>query len=263
MAADTKLQWNFNIRPLISDIMGIYNALSAHEKRLNDLIARVGKPQLRHFAYRWDEFKDNKTVYESETHYMYRVGDGIPSGFVQHTQATIDRFVSHSPSVFHCQIEYNYNFTQYQLEHARILSLLDAFGVNLNPAIIWNAIPWSFVVDWLVGVGRYLDQWKISNMKPTINIRRSLWSVKRERTVHTAVRLTHSAPYSAYNNMGKQQPVVTETAYLRRVDLPTEASLITSGLTPGEFSLGAALVVSQRRRPKGKLGVNLPTTRAR
>jgi hypothetical protein len=38
---------------------------------------------------------------------------------------------------------------------------LDLFGANLNPAIVWNAIPFSFVVDWFLKVGDYFDKMEV------------------------------------------------------------------------------------------------------
>jgi len=37
------------------------------------------------------------------------------------------------------------------------MCLLDAFSVNLNPVQFWNAIPFSFIVDWVVDVSGFLE----------------------------------------------------------------------------------------------------------
>jgi hypothetical protein len=39
-------------------------------------------------------------------------------------------------------------------------SLLTITGVELNPAILWDAIPFSFVVDWFGNVGNFLEQYR-------------------------------------------------------------------------------------------------------
>jgi hypothetical protein len=243
-SSDGYLQTKFNILPLLSDITGIHTALSRIEKRINDLITRSGCVQHRHFAYSWHEFDDVNDEL-SDAYWPVSLSD-IQRQFVAYF---LHRRVSHDASVFHAEIEFNYNFTQYQVEHARLLGLLDAFGVNLNPSIIWNAIPWSFVVDWVIGVGRWLDQFKVLNMEPKINIRRYLWSVKRSRTIFvdrsyasgdSRVPLSGIVPMSA----------TRETAYRRYVTMPSLGSILSSGLSPTEFSLGAALVIGRRRIPK-------------
>jgi hypothetical protein len=123
-----------------------------------------------------------------------------------------------------------------------MLAMLDALGVNLNPAIIWNAIPWSFVVDWVVGVGRWLDQFKSRNLEPVCLIHRYLYSVRIQRSTMCfsnilPTTLGHS-PWGG-NYLAAQH---TEIAYRRSPGMPDLYRAIeTSGLNPKEFSLGSAL----------------------
>jgi hypothetical protein len=250
--ADVYLQYKFNIAPLLSDISGIYRSLADTERRINDLVNRSGRVRISHFTRSLTE----SDVPESSTG---RLSCGVVKGYpslVGEAQiwSNIEerRYTSIDPATFHVQVQYNYNYTGYQVEHARLLATLDALGVNLDPSIIWNAIPWSFVVDWVFGVGRYLDSIKVGNMDPKINILQCLWSYKRSRRI-----LVTGTVYSA-ENLGEPpsltshfvRPVVVESAYRRQVFSPSGSSIESSGLTPTEFSLGAALVLSQRRRPK-------------
>lgn len=243
--AGNYLQYKFNFSPLVSDIRGIYNALKTCERRVNDLVARSGRPQSRHFAFNWDEFENPEP--ELEQVYLH---NQVP--FISYYM-NWRRFVTHRPTSFHAQIQYNFNYTAYQAEHARLLGLLDILGVNLNPRIIWNAIPWSFVADWVIGVGRFLDQFAIANMKPQINIHRYLWSVKRERTIQVTRRSTwfpdiYSDVTTDYTEV--PLPTITETAYRRDVGMPSASSIISSGINSQEFTLGAALILSRRRRSR-------------
>jgi len=244
VGSDLYLQWKFNIATLLSDICSLRTALSRYEKRLNDLVARQGRPMSRHFVWIWNEYVDSSSKKSG-----YILNDGQ---FVDHpVQAALEclRQTRHSPSVFHAQLQYNYNYTQYQLEHARVLALLDALGLNLNPAIIWNAIPWSFVVDWVFGVSRWLNTLRTSNMKPVINIHRYLWSIKRARSIELTVH-QYSNPWNALvGSIGScPMPVIFETAYRRQVEMPSSSSIQSSGLNLNEFSLGAALILSRKRR---------------
>jgi len=248
--ADGYLQAQFNILPLLSDISGLRAALSRSERRINDLVNRSGRPQRRHFAYNWVEYTDSYERKGVNATIRPLVGPEVSHN---RTQLYADRYVYNSSSIFHAEVEFNFNFTQYQLEHARALALLDAVGVNFNPAIIWNAIPWSFVVDWVAGVGRWLSQFTIAQMEPKINVRRYLWSVKRERRILVTRKLSWPVGFSPVPNITSVEvplPMITETAYRRQVESLTSSSIILSGLSSKEFSLGAALVVSQRRRRK-------------
>lgn len=243
LGAQTQLQYEFAFAPLVSDIVGIYQAVSRHERKMNAFISRAGRRQRKHFTVSWPEhiYDDAET---SETGWAL---DTFFGTFPQTEDFRCIRYVDSSPTVFHAEIEYNFNYTQYQVQHAAVLSLLDALGVNLNPAIIWNAIPWSFVVDWVISVGKYLDNFKRDFTEPQINITRYLWSAKRRRTI-TVAKI--SKPLGPYGSLPQTvyMPAVEETAYRRDVGLPAMSSIELSGLTAKQVSLGAALVVAQRRR---------------
>lgn len=48
--------------------------------------------------------------------------------------------------------------------------LLSVNGIELNPGILWDAIPFSFVVDWFTNVGDILEQYKHSALELPIKI---------------------------------------------------------------------------------------------
>jgi hypothetical protein len=241
--SDAYLSLEFGIKPLLSDIRGIYLSLVRLERRMNALISREGRLQTRHFGWVYNEYPDT----DSPVHEYV----GWPASVVMPGQLdtwAVNRSVRYSPSIFHAEIQFNYNFTGYQREHARILGLLDSLGINFNPAIIWNAIPWSFVVDWILKVQDYLDGFKMQNMEPQINIRRYLWSIKRKREIQVRKGISYTVPPYPRQVAWIPLPMVTETSYRRQVGLPASSSIELSGLNPKEFSLGAALVLVRRRR---------------
>jgi hypothetical protein len=258
-AADGYLQAQFNIYPLLSDIAGIYRSLAAVKSQLNALIGGQGHTQKKHFrapvAVTGSDVEEK--VYFSSAPFGYPYGCAVPCGVL--SRAT--RYTYTDVSTFHAEIEYNYNFTQYQTEHAQLLGLLDRFGVNFNPAIIWNAIPWTFVVDWVFGVSRWLNDRRELNMEPKINIHNFLWSYTTRRRILVSRRLERDAiqhdidPDEYVSSGGGPLPVVTESAYKRIVELPTWGSITSSGLSLREFSLGAALVLtrdSHHKRNRGR-----------
>lgn len=246
-ASSNFLQWKFNIAPLISDIMGIYRALSKVEKSINDLITRSGRVQRRHYAFQWQEYVNSGEELLGDMHWL----GGYTSSYLPYLPIyALSREVQYSPTQFHAEIEYNYNYSRYQVEHAQLLALLDYFGVNLNPAIIWNAIPWSFVIDWVFGVSRWLDQFKLQNMEPTINIRKFCYSVKRQRQIIVWIYPHDDLHPSLPPGTKRRLPVVTEQTYKRSVGLPAISSITSSGVNASEFTLGAALVLSRRRHRK-------------
>lgn len=240
--SDAYLQAQFNVLPLLSDIASIFKAVSSYERRINDLLRRAGKLQSRHYAYSFDEFPPSAD--DSSLRYLV---SPFSTGPEMGNAVYIHRDVGATHSQFHAQIEYNFNYTQYQVEHARLLGALDSLGVNINPAIIWNALPWTFVIDWVFGIGRWLDDHKIENMEPKINILRYLWSIKRTRETYLTRRHSRVGSWPCPLQNTGHVSTVYETAYRRSPGLPSTSLIESSGLSLKEFSLGAALVFSRRR----------------
>jgi hypothetical protein len=237
-SAGNYLNLQFNWLSLISDIGKIYLAIKRTHSRLNDYVSRVGRVQVKHFHFGWTEYPDSTNPWA----WGNRVGSQIQWGI---SQTGSSRQVSYDTSIFHAEVQYNYNYLGYQIAHAQLLSMMDLLGLNLNPAIIWNAMPWTFVLDWVVGIGPYLDSLKETNMEPLINIRRYLWSVKRKRRITVTTEIRNAYDTSTLHRI--TLPVVTQTAYRRQVAAFPTSSIESSGLTLKEVSLGAALVIARKR----------------
>lgn len=63
---------------------------------------------------------------------------------------------------------------------AKVYSLMDSLGVNLNPGILWDATRLSFVVDWFLNVGRFLDRLQVPNISPSVSVIACYHTVKYE-----------------------------------------------------------------------------------
>jgi len=251
--ADGYLQAKFNFIPLWSDIVGIHAAISKCMKRLGVHINAAGRPLTAHYHKQFEEYSEPEletlpSTYVAEN--LLHVSDGYNSG-----TATVFfiRAVEYFPTQFHAEVQYNANYSAFQIAHAQGLTLLDQLGVNLNPQIVWNAIPWSFVVDWFFNVGEWLSRMTQSNMAPQINVMQYLWSVKRRRRIRISAQVESVSFHPETSNDGIEvftYPMVEETAYYRKVGLPDASSFLTSGLNLTEFSLGAALVITRKRHSK-------------
>lgn len=242
LVAGGYLEYSFNLRPLVSDIRGIYAALTQVGRRINDFITRAGRVQVKHFSFNWYEFPSAR----SDPYGPILIDE--PMQFPPGMQWSGERIVQSDASTFHAELEYNYNYTQLQLELAQVHGLCDALGVNLNPSIIWNAIPFSFVIDWVFGVSRFLEQFQTKQLEPQINIRRGLWSIKRSRRISCMRGISWRADVGATPTFRLRMPTVYESAYRRNVWLPTPSSIQSSGVNSREFTLGAALVIANVRR---------------
>jgi hypothetical protein len=236
------LEYMFNLAPLVSDIASIHKALSLTSKRIDVLIREEGRLQRRHSTVRFVEFVDPPPDVSNNGYLVAPVSNW--NLFI----TRVERKVVYEPTVFHVELEYQYTLSELQKANAQLLGYLDALGINLNPAIIWNAIPWTFVVDWVLGVSKFLDSLKVENMRPRITIVRHLWSIKRTRRIGCRVYTPFGNPYVGPQN--RVLPGVIETAYRRDTNFMSNGLIISSGLSLTECSLGAALVITRRRHSK-------------
>jgi hypothetical protein len=233
VVSDSYLQYKFNFAPLLSDIAGLQRALSKVEKRLRMLINESMELQTKHFRFKFREYPNKGTSLA----YELSGGNYYPAlkGCTSKTEVQWDS------SEFCVTVQYQYDWPVHRGWHANILALLDSIGVNLNPQIVWNAIPWSFVVDWVANVGKFLSQFTIHNLEPKINIRHYCWSIKRRRVFYSNLVVGANTIGLPYWAEGVSMPTVVETAYRRKVTWPSYSWIQTSGLSPTEVALGAAL----------------------
>jgi hypothetical protein len=259
-SADGYLQKEFNVEPLLRDISDIFNAVVGVDKRLRRLIHQSGRVHMKHYDFNWQEVATQATELVTTSGYSLSLnqfaGSISPSGFTGTDRAhplgfkATRRVTHYEPTKFHAQVEYRYYFTQYQLEHNQVLNMLDRMGLYaINPSVIWNAIPWSFIVDWVFGVSRWLKSRSVMNMEPTINISRFLWSWERHRRIATYVS-TYQKGYNISPTIDTYLPTMFESTYRRDVSLPTisQSTIFGSGLNSKELSLGVALVITRRKR---------------
>jgi len=233
--ADSYLQYKFNLAPLYSDIQGFVKALRAYKRQANKLVSQSERKVRRHFDVLMS-YPDMVVEQHAQSPARNVYGYG--------NQAIVTRRrVELEPAKFHVEWEYSFYYSSFQKQHAAILAFLDGLGVNFNPAIIWNAIPWSFTIDWVLGVGKFLDQFKVSNLEPVVYIHHALWSIKRVRHVSTGL--------DCRSSVGVPISSMRETAYRRQTYSPVGySSLQTSGLSFTEGSLALALGVTRGPKPR-------------
>jgi hypothetical protein len=60
----------------------------------------------------------------------------------------------------------------------RIAARLDDLGIRLDPQVLWNAIPFSFVVDWFIPFGDWLGSFRQENWDVNILLKDFLHSAR-------------------------------------------------------------------------------------
>jgi hypothetical protein len=261
--ANGYLQNAFNVMPLLSDLQGIYTAMVKMHRQINDFVSRQGKRQVRHFTVRpsYSEIVSQQSTSNQILLDNGQFGGTFPAGltsiFKQNNKSGFltREYYPEYISEFHAQVEYTYTLTRFQIEHARILGILDMLGVNMNPSIWWNALPWTFVIDWVANVSRWLDDRKHINMEPEITIHRYLWSYKSRRRIRLRIIPQSSPTIPGYNWPDTYLPDLYEETYRRDVGIPssTQSPFLWSWLSLKEATLGVALAITRLKRfkPRG------------
>lgn len=132
-------------------------------------------------------------------------------------------------------------------------AMCSALGL-MNPAkIIWNAIPFSFVIDWIIDIGSLIDTAMMTEpFKGTIAIKAASCSAK------TKTFISHYHPYH-YPAIGSREMAQYATTLVRgyhRRSGTLEGTIEVTGLTPFQQALAAALVAANA-------DLRLPTRRKR
>lgn len=233
VSADTYLQSEFNVKPVFSDLAGIYRAVASVRAQLERLYAQEHRYLTSHFR------QSLSTLFPSGEESVTQ------SGLYQGCK--FRRVYETKTALLHVTVDYAYNLRGVPKELALVDAFLDALGVTFNPSTIWNAIPWSFVVDWVLGVSRWLDQFRSRALDPKTIIYRCCYSIKVDRTVFCYLQNSLGGPVSSETPVSQ----VRQTSYHRRRFSPNLiASISSSSVNLKEFTLAGALGTSRimRRR---------------
>jgi hypothetical protein len=169
----TFLDVSFNLLPMVSDLWKMTQLYSIIAARLEFLRKNRGKPTRQTFinSNLWSENPYVGTVLRTDYHtppfgfpinlpsseyYMGKNWDGstFGAGPYGNTQLTIEAFTATYAGVWTLIQELDGLDDAW----ATLRALIAGTGFN-NPAkIIWNAIPFSFIVDWMFPFGDLLDR---------------------------------------------------------------------------------------------------------
>lgn len=147
------LAQQFALGPLISDIASWGGSMVQATKRFNAAVAALALPQ-RFFGQR-----------------VYNISvDKIPLN--DYLNLSIYGTVVKSAGGF------VYGSLDMSEEVFRIKNTLDSIGLYLDGAVVWEAIPFSFLVDYVFPIGRWLEQARDPWVRPTIHSR-DCWSITK------------------------------------------------------------------------------------
>jgi hypothetical protein len=134
-------------------------------------------------------------------------------------------------------MDFDYTVNQLVEMNSQLAGLLQQLGVKPDASIIWNALPFSFVVDWFVRVGDWLGaNYSVDVMSALLTVHD--W-VESYRLVYSVDLLSLDLdPTSGYTSPVSlpYQAITNGEVYLRRSVIPPDLELL------GELDVDQGLI---------------------
>lgn len=222
------LNLEFGWLPLISDIRKLLTLVAQVNKRVEHLI-RVNK----------------RTVTISHQRKFVLIDDpgppSPPAGEPTYTAPVIVPKTSYKEATVRQHLRVSYDLDLRGAD-AFLSAMVAALGLRNPLKIIWNAIPFSFAVDWIFNLGSFLDS--VGNSEPfegTIAIRDAYCSASTREFIE------HFMP-AHYPFVGSKTMQSFSTTLIRgfhRRAGTLEGTIELTGLTPLQLALAASILAVQ------------------
>lgn len=222
------LMYNFGWKPFMQDLYKACKGLLNFEKKLSDYIAGAGRPQKRHAA--------SKAVTDSIFMEFEK-----PLRFDGLQDVKVCQVIGSASSKMMSTMEYIYSIPELSDTERRIRALLDTLGLYGDLASYWELVRLSFVVDWFVDIGSFLEQFRTRYLPATLDIKNFCFTRKTTITAREYQKLYPELGSGDWHFVGTYTIKAYERVPVKIEDrhfLPSIDGLVTIR----RFLLGAALV---------------------
>jgi hypothetical protein len=165
--ANEHLTWAFGILPLISDIESLMTIFRKHENTVRDIVTgarrtfRYGRAQL---PKKLIPLPPNLGIIGQ----FRGVGQQVYSDYAW---STPPEWMGYYSYFIRCA-------PQAKTPYGSWLIMLDALGVHPTAEVLWDAIPFSFVVDWILDIGETMHETRIDWVPLTMHLIDAMHHVK-------------------------------------------------------------------------------------
>jgi len=243
------LMGKFGYQSLYNDVKSFFDAAVNFKKRIDTFVKLANTDLQAHFG---------TTISGTARGEILRFNSGAiggkgVSGSIG-GQARITALASNGVK-YNATLRYRYPLPP-ELSRAgsELKQLLDVLGVSLNPAIVWNAIPFTFLVDYFVNIGKWLNRLRIDNIRFQTEIRDFCHSAKVTRATVYDVQFRDGFAGPNNEQMFFWGPrtvsdMCEKTSYVRKKGIPNFLTAFqVTGLNQAEFAIGGALIGARSRR---------------
>lgn len=174
-----KLAW----QPFVNDCIKLLTKMFDFKAKLKDYERRAKQRQQRYYGKTFKVeppgglFEADWTNWVPLSHYAVQYRSRRQETGVNEIRLTaVMRYRYHLPAEFSALVNH-------------LEGYLDILGINGNPAIIWNAIPFTFVVDWFCNVGGFLETLRVDNVQAVTTVTEMSVSQRSERNYEESYQL--------------------------------------------------------------------------
>ena len=133
----------------------------------------------------------------------------------------------------------------------RLKAMLDSLGVRPDASILWNAIPFSFIVDWFFDVGGWLESLSSDNLEIPVHIDDFCHSIKVDYSVELHMQRKYDYPVQGLLYTDLQKVLMRNVShYERRRAVPAthlNTAVQRGPLSLNKIALGASLIVANSK----------------
>lgn len=211
LPAELVLELEFAAKPLISDLKLIWASMVSTKSKIDAWTASVGARKAKNGRI------TAKTDIVSGTTTLPQIGTGHSVAWTARREMTMDAYMRYRPL---------------PLQNLRMLqgplAFLDRYGVQLDAQAVWNAIPFSFLIDYVLNINEVLSNWHIDACELPIQLEDFCLQYKYS----TKITTVHSASFTLFGQaiVEKAAPWEDNESVFRRLPCkPSESGLISLG----------------------------------
>lgn len=200
-AADHWLNVQFGWKPFLKDVYSFYETSVKLDKIVNFIRRNQGVPVRRKGYVKKDEQTEVLDDYQISYPYSYNTGEMTfnvlsPPYIFCSSQSNMGRYKRTRLTTEKIWFEGSFKFwtkdlppTGYDL---KLLSKI--FGIQLTPVLVWNLLPWSWLVDWYSNVGDVLSNLCSPGYADNLVATHAYLMGTRDQSIERVIRYTTTPP---------------------------------------------------------------------
>jgi hypothetical protein len=207
-AGEDYLTWQFGFRPVIQDIYALADSIDTADKQWRSYVNGANKLQRRHYEFPVEQSTKTEAVATGGSLYPILPGS-LASGQtaqVYRTRTTVTKR----------RFSAAYAYTLPPGSESTILFVRKAqqyrkqYGLNVDPSLLWELTPWSWLIDWFLPIGDFIQS--VSSL--ILGNTALPWAFISE---HTVITDTYERPGCVLSNGQSPGSLQVVTDYKRRL----------------------------------------------